>query len=133
MSRFSINFRFARHAGNPAKLTIQISPNTDSWYQSRRLEDSSGKDLRPEGVTPVEKLLVCRQIPERDFFQLPGLRLRPMLFDMLHPGFIRLLQKIIAEIHKAGKWVGLCGDMAAEWRNLPVLLGLGLDEISVPP
>jgi multiphosphoryl transfer protein len=55
------------------------------------------------------------------------------LFDVLHPGFIRLLQKIVAEVHKAGKWVGLCGDMAAERRNLPVLLGLGLDEISVPP
>jgi multiphosphoryl transfer protein len=55
------------------------------------------------------------------------------LFDVLHPGFIRLLQTIVAEIHKSGKWVGVCGDMAAERRNLPVLLGLGLDEISVPP
>jgi fructose-specific PTS system IIA-like component len=55
------------------------------------------------------------------------------LFDVLHPGFIRLLQTIVAEIHKSGKWVGMCGDMAAERRNLPVLLGLGLDEISVPP
>ena len=44
-------------------------------YQSRRLEDSSGKDLSPEGVTPVEELLVGRRIPERDFFQLLGLRL----------------------------------------------------------
>ena len=55
------------------------------------------------------------------------------LFDVLHPGFIRLLQTVVAEIHKSRKWVGLCGDMAAEPRNLPVLLGLGLDEISVPP
>ena len=55
------------------------------------------------------------------------------LFDVLHPGFVRLLQTIVAEIHKSGKWVGMCGDMAADRRNLPVLLGLGLNEISVPP
>jgi fructose-specific PTS system IIA-like component len=55
------------------------------------------------------------------------------LFDVLHPGFIRLLKTIVSEIHKRGKWVGMCGDMAADRRNLPVLLGLGLDELSVPP
>jgi fructose-specific PTS system IIA-like component len=55
------------------------------------------------------------------------------LFDVLHPGFVRLLKLIVTEIHKSGKWVGLCGDMAAERRNLPVLLGLGVNELSAPP
>lgn len=54
------------------------------------------------------------------------------LFNVLHPAFIRLLRQIVDEIHKAGKWVGMCGEMAAEVRYLPLLLGLGLDEISVP-
>ena len=43
-----------------------------------------------------------------------------------------MLRQIVHEIHKGGKWVGMCGEMAAELRHLPVLLGLGLDEISVP-
>jgi multiphosphoryl transfer protein len=54
------------------------------------------------------------------------------LSSVLHPGFLRFLKKIVQEIHDAGKWVGMCGEMAAEIRHLPVLVGLGLDEISLP-
>lgn len=54
------------------------------------------------------------------------------LSNVLHPGFLRFLKKIVQEIHEAGKWVGLCGEMAAEIRYLPLLVGLGLDEISLP-
>lgn len=54
------------------------------------------------------------------------------LFNVLHPGFIRLLQQIVDQIHRAGKWVGMCGEMAGDSRYLRLLIGLGLDEISVP-
>jgi phosphoenolpyruvate-protein phosphotransferase len=54
------------------------------------------------------------------------------LSDVLHPGFLRFLKRIVGEIHAAGKWVGMCGEMAAEIRHLPLLIGLGLDEISLP-
>jgi phosphoenolpyruvate-protein phosphotransferase len=53
------------------------------------------------------------------------------LSNVLHRGFLRLLQRIVDEIHTAGKWVGMCGDMASEIRYLPLLLGLGLDEVSL--
>jgi multiphosphoryl transfer protein len=49
-----------------------------------------------------------------------------------HPGFLRFLKHFTEQIHGSGKWVGMCGDMAADPRNLPLLLGLGLDELSVP-
>ncbi|PYV49297.1 MAG: phosphoenolpyruvate--protein phosphotransferase [Acidobacteria bacterium] len=55
------------------------------------------------------------------------------LSDVLHPGFLRFLKQITDDLHAAGKWVGMCGDMASEIRYLPLLLGLELDEISVPP
>jgi fructose-specific phosphotransferase system IIA component len=42
------------------------------------------------------------------------------------------LAQLVEQIRKDGKWVGMCGEMAADLRNLPLLLGLGLDEISVP-
>jgi len=49
-----------------------------------------------------------------------------------HPGFLRFLRDIVTEIHKAQKWVGMCGEMASRGADLPLVLGLGLDEISVP-
>jgi fructose-specific PTS system IIA-like component len=55
------------------------------------------------------------------------------LFTVRHPGFLRLLAHVVEQIHNARKWVGMCGEMAADVRNLPLLLGLGLDEISAPP
>jgi multiphosphoryl transfer protein len=54
------------------------------------------------------------------------------LCDVLHPGFLRFLRRMIEEVHAAGKWIGMCGQMASEARYLPLLLGLGLDEISLP-
>jgi fructose-specific PTS system IIA-like component len=54
------------------------------------------------------------------------------LTNVRHPGFLNFLRHIVSGVHEHGKWVGLCGDMAAELRHLPLLVALGLDEISVP-
>jgi multiphosphoryl transfer protein len=54
------------------------------------------------------------------------------LFTARHPAFLRFLRQIVQQVHQAGKWIGMCGEMAADLKNLPLLLGLGLDEISVP-
>ena len=59
----------------------------------------------------------------------PGVASR---FSVRHPAFLHFLARLVEQIRKNGKWVGMCGEMAAELRNLPLLLGLGLDEISVP-
>lgn len=50
--------------------------------------------------------------------------------NVRNPGFLALLNLVAREIRKRGKWVGLCGEMAADPRNLPLLLGLGLHEVS---
>jgi fructose-specific PTS system IIA-like component len=54
------------------------------------------------------------------------------LFSVRDPAFLRFLRQIVQQVHQAGKWIGMCGEMAADPKNLPLLLGLGLDEISVP-
>jgi multiphosphoryl transfer protein len=54
------------------------------------------------------------------------------LSNIRHPAFLRFLKQIVDQIRDAGKWVGMCGEMAADIRCLPLLLGLGLDEISLP-
>jgi multiphosphoryl transfer protein len=53
------------------------------------------------------------------------------LSNVRHPGFLRFLKQIVDDIHRAGKWVGMCGEMAGSIRHLPLLVGIGLDEISV--
>jgi phosphoenolpyruvate-protein phosphotransferase len=50
--------------------------------------------------------------------------------NVRHPSFLRLLRQIVEAVHGGGRWVGLCGEMGGDARNLPLLVGLGLDEIS---
>ena len=53
------------------------------------------------------------------------------LHDALSPAFLRLLKKIVDDIHAAGLWVGMCGELAGNAAALPLLVGLGLDELSM--
>jgi fructose-specific PTS system IIA-like component len=55
------------------------------------------------------------------------------LYSPLQPAFLRLLKQIVDRLRQLGKWVGLCGEMGGQARHLPLLIGLGLDEISVAP
>jgi phosphoenolpyruvate-protein phosphotransferase len=51
--------------------------------------------------------------------------------DPLHPAVLRQIARVIDAAHAAGKWVGLCGELAGQPDGIPVLLGLGLDEFSM--
>lgn len=53
------------------------------------------------------------------------------LYNPLQPAFLRLLEQIVKGARAGKKWIGLCGEMGAQKRYLPLLAGLGLDEISV--
>ncbi|MFH7026925.1 MAG: phosphoenolpyruvate--protein phosphotransferase [Heteroscytonema crispum UTEX LB 1556] len=55
------------------------------------------------------------------------------LADGLHPAVLRMIQQTIQAAHQAGIWVGLCGELAADMQAAPILLGLGLDEVSMNP
>lgn len=54
------------------------------------------------------------------------------LYDPLHLGVLRLIAMVIEHGHKAGKWIGMCGEMAGDPAFTRILIGLGLDEFSVP-
>lgn len=51
--------------------------------------------------------------------------------DSLHPAVLRLIATTVKAAHAHGKWVGVCGALASEALAVPVLIGLGVDELSV--
>lgn len=55
------------------------------------------------------------------------------LYDPLQPAFLRLLKQIVDAAHAQKKWIGLCGEMGGQAELVPLLVGLGLDEISAAP
>ena len=55
------------------------------------------------------------------------------LYEPAHPAVLRLIKTIIETGHAKNIWVGMCGEMAGDPILTPVLLGLGLDELSTSP
>ncbi|WP_444757109.1 phosphoenolpyruvate--protein phosphotransferase [Pseudomonas sp. A014] len=51
--------------------------------------------------------------------------------DGLHPAVLQLIDMTVRAAHAEGKWVGVCGELAADPHAVPVLLGLAVDELSV--
>jgi len=52
------------------------------------------------------------------------------LYQPTHPSIVRLIRMTVEAGHAAGIWVGVCGEMASEISLTPLLVGLGVDELS---
>jgi phosphoenolpyruvate-protein phosphotransferase len=55
------------------------------------------------------------------------------LADGLHPAVLRLIRGVAEAAEALGKWVGVCGELGADLPAVPVLVGLGVSELSVNP
>ena len=53
------------------------------------------------------------------------------LYQPLNPAVIRLLRMTVSAGHEKKIWVGVCGEMASDLMCIPLLVGLGFDELSV--
>jgi len=51
--------------------------------------------------------------------------------DGLNPAVLALIAQSVTAAHAAGRWVGVCGGMASDPQAVPLLVGLGVDELSV--
>lgn len=53
------------------------------------------------------------------------------LYQPLNPSILRFIKMAVEGAHKNGKWCGMCGEFAGDELATSVLLGLGLDELSM--
>jgi phosphocarrier protein FPr len=53
------------------------------------------------------------------------------LVQALQPAVLRLIKQTVDAAHRAGIWVGICGELAGNAAATPLLVGLGMDELSM--
>lgn len=53
------------------------------------------------------------------------------LYNPNHPAVLKLIKMTIDAAHSKGKWCGMCGEMAGDPDAIPVLVGFGIDELSM--
>jgi phosphotransferase system enzyme I (PtsI) len=53
------------------------------------------------------------------------------LADAMQPAVLQLIGQTVTAAHARGKWVGVCGELAGDPKAVPMLVGLGVDELSM--
>src|SRR5688572_3591815 len=140
----------ASKAGKVAMMFPMISTLAE-WRAARQLVEEERATLGvpriPIGImveTSSAALMADRFAEEADFFSIgtndltqytlamdrTNPRLAPQV-DALHPAVLRLIERTVAGAHAHKRWVGVCGALAGDLQAVPVLVGLGIDELSV--
>jgi phosphocarrier protein FPr len=145
--------------GRNVKVMFPLIATYEEVVQAKQALHQAQEDLASEGIphaedvevgimveTPASALEADNIAPLVDFFSIGSNDLTQYtlacdrgneqlgyLFQALDPAVLRLISRVIDAAHAAGKWAGLCGELAGQRRAVPVLLGLGLDEFSMTP
>jgi phosphocarrier protein FPr len=140
-------------AFGPVRIMFPMVADLDEWRAARRLVEAEREALGCPRVdlgimieVPSAALMAEAFAPEIDFFSvgtndltqytLAMDRQHPVLAaksDALHPAVLRLIARTVEAAHQAGKWAGICGELGSDPQAVPVLVGLGVDELSVSP
>ncbi len=94
--------------------------------------------------TPAAAVIAHHLAKEVDFFSIGtndltqytlavdrGNELISHLYNPMSPSVLSLIKQVIDASHAAGKWTGMCGELAGDERATLLLLGMGLDEFSM--
>lgn len=138
------------------RMMYPLISSVDEVRQANAMLEECRDELRRDGVPFDEKMEVGAMIEtpsaamaadmlaqEVDFFSIGTNDLiqytiavdrqderLAYLYEPTHPGMIRLLRMVVDAAHAHKLWVGLCGEMAGDVTLTPLLLGLGVDELS---
>jgi len=144
--------------GKVAMMFPMISGLSEIWRckeMVRRCMDELDKegvpfdhDIAVGAMIEVPAAALCADLlaPEVDFFSigtndliqytLAADRVNPHVADLYrptHPAVIRLIKRTIDAANDHGIWTAICGEMAGDIRLTPLIIGLGVEELSVGP
>ena len=146
-------------AGGNLKIMFPMISGISEFRQSMRILESVKEELLGKKIpfnsdmevgamieTPSAALTADILAAEADFFSIGtndliqytlaidrGNENVTHLYEPLHISILRLIKRIIDEGHRAGIWVGMCGEMAADPTFTRILVGMKLDEFSMSP
>jgi multiphosphoryl transfer protein len=148
-------------AGHPVKLMFPMVSTEEEVRAALGLLGQARRELTAEGVAvpaegamevgimievPAAALTAARLAPALDFFSVGTNDLTQYtmaadrevstvagLGDALNPAVLALIGRAAAAAAAAGRWTGVCGELAADPLAVPLLLGLGVRELSVGP
>lgn len=158
---FRTQLRAILRASAFGRVSVMFPMIASAWEvrECRRMLRSAMEELEREGIpfdraieagvmieTPASVLIADELAREADFFSVGTNDLTQYLlacdrqmsspnrfYDPRHPALLRALAIASEAAHRAGIWIGVCGELAAEADMLPFFLSLGIDELSVPP
>ena len=138
-------------AAGPVRIMFPMVADLGEWRRARAIVEEERDMLSAAPVEmgimieiPSAALMADAFAREVDFFSvgtndltqytLAMDRMHPTLAaqaDGLHPAVLRLIKMTVDAAHANGKWVGVCGELGADPQAVPILVGLGVDELSV--